>query len=301
MSPNDFRDALRESLLSVLWRQWSALGVAAHSAFEDRYPVDMEALLVASAVMSSHDKRLTKLAQEWLSLNHGRVLKARIVRICRVLGQMASKHRMDLGPLDPQRVIGTEKADSTGSKRAVSPGPSGPAVAQVNLRRLFGVNARADLLLYLMSGSSGSSAGIARTVWFDQKAVYRILESWAEAGVCIRPGVRSGDGYTLVRSDEWLQLLGLDQPVLRVDWAESLLPLLLVHHATATLPLAGDRYLLSSLLRDLDDRLAATGRTWGIRFPDHRGHPGEDYFEPAAMAVLELAGAMAGEAEDRQS
>ena len=301
MSPNDFRDALRESLLSVLWRQWSALGLATHSSSEDRSPVDMEALLVASAVLSSHDQRLTKLAEEWLSLNRSLVLKVRIVRMCRAWGQLAGKHHIDVGHLDPEQVIGTEKADSKGPKRAVSPEPSGPAVAQVNLRRLFGVNARADILLYLLAGGSGSSAGIARAVWFDQKAVYRILESWAETGACTRPGSHSADGYRLVRTDEWAQLIGLDEPVKWVDWAEGLFPLLLVHHATSTPPWAEDRYLLSSLLRDLHDRLAATGRAWGGRFPNHGGHPGEVIFEPVAMAVLGLAGAMAREAGDRQS
>ena len=298
MSPNDFRDALRESLLTILWRQWSALGVATHSAFEDRHPVDMEALLVASAVLSSYDQRLTRLALEWLGLNRHLVLKARVVRMCRVLGQVARKHHVDLSPLDPEQVIGIEQAGSTVSKRAVSPGPSGPAVAQVYLRRLFGVNARADVLLYLVSGSSGSSAGIARAVWFDQKAVYRILESWSEAGVCTRPGAHTTDGYTLVRADEWMQLLNLDQSVRWVNWAENLLPLLLVHHAASTPPWAEDTYLLSSLLRELYDRLTATGRAWGKCLPDHRLYPGEDFFEPAAMAVLALAGAMAGESGD---
>ena len=294
MLPNDFRDALRANLLTVMWRQWSALGLATHSAVEDRHPVDMEALLVASAVLSSHDQRLTKLAEEWLCLNRTLVLKARVIRMCQVLEQLAGKHHIDVAPLDPEQVIGSEKADSTGSKRAISPGPSGLAIAQVNLRRLFGINARADLLLYLISGRSGSSAGIARAVWFDQKAVYRTLESWAEAGVCTRPRAHSADGYILVRTDEWLQLLNLDQPVSWVNWAENLFPLLLVHHATSTPPWAEDRYLLSSLLRELYDGLTVTGRPWGIRFPDHHSHPGEVLFEPAAMAVLELAGAITG-------
>ncbi len=299
MLPTDFREALRANLLTVMWRQWSTLGLATHSAAEDKHPFDMEALLVASAVLSSHDQRLTKLAEEWMRLNRNLVLKARIIRMCRVLEQLAGKHHIDMAPLDPEQVVGSEKADSTDSKRAISPGPSGLAVAQVNLRRLFGINARADLLLYLVSGSSGSSAGIARAVWFDQKAVYRTLESWAEAGVCTRPRAHSTDGYTLVRTDEWLQLLKLDQPVRWVNWAENLFPLLLVHHATSAPLWAEDRYLLSSLLRELYDRLTVTGRPWGIRFPDHHSHPGEVLFEPAAMAVLELAGAMAGESGDR--
>ena len=56
------------------------------------------------------------------------------------------------------------------SRRASSPS-TGLATAQVTLRNLFGINARADVMLYLLSGATGSSAGIARATWFDQKAV----------------------------------------------------------------------------------------------------------------------------------
>ena len=47
----------------------------------------------------------------------------------------------------------------------------------------FGINARADVCLYLLANRHGSSNGIAREIGFDQKVVYRILERWVEAGV----------------------------------------------------------------------------------------------------------------------
>lgn len=294
MLPNDFRDALREGLLSVLWRQWSALGVATHSPCEDLYPVDLEALLVATAVLSFHDQRLTTLADEWLGLNRGLVLRTRIVRMCRALERQAGGHHVKLAPLYPEHVIGAGKTGSTASKRAV-PAPTGVAVAQINLRRVFGINARADILLHLLSGRSGSSAGIARAVWFDQKAVYRILESWAEAGVCTRPGLDSAAGYSLVQTAMWSQLPGLAGPVRWVDWPHDLFPLVLLHHACATPPRAGDVYLLSSLMRELHGSLSATGRAWGVHFPDGRSHLGQELFPPAATAVLKLVGVMAGE------
>ncbi len=294
MSPTEFRDALRETLLSLLWRQWGALGVATHVLPEDRFSVDLEALLVASAALSPCDQRLAKLAEEWLSLNRSLALKTRVVRMCRALGQLAGKHHVDLLPPDPEQVVGAGQTGSTVSRKAVAPALSVPATAQVNLRRLFGVNARSDVLLYLLSGGTGSSAGIARSTWFDQKAAYRILESWVAAGVCLRARSDSGDGYALVRTNQWLQLLGLAGSVRWLDWAQALFPLILLLHATSTPPRSGDEYLLSSLLRELHDRLATTGRTWGILLPDRRSHPGETFFQPASTAVLDLARVMAG-------
>jgi len=263
---------------------------------EDRCPVDLEALLVATVALGERDRRLPKLAEEWLAVNSGMTMTARLERMHRHLKKLAEQHRTEFVWEGLDRLRELVSASSLGSSRRAAPSrPAGPATAQIMLRNLFGINARADVLLYLLSGVTNSSAGIARETWFDQKAVYRVLESWSNAGVCARPGKASAAGYRLLRTQQWLALLDLEGPVRWINWGSTLSTLLTILQASTTLPRAGDAYLLSSLLRDLHGELATTAVPWDLTMPDPRSSPGEEYFQPAAGAVLTLISAMAGE------
>ncbi len=324
LSPKGFREGLEQHLLTVLWRHWTALGVATHVPAEDRYPLDLEALLCATLVLSERDGRLDKLVREWLSANPGQVSASRLTRIWTSFEKTARSATVELAtPGKDARIyqwtaghsLGTgqpgagagesEDAHLRASARAgrdvaktgsTAAPPVWPAAAQLTLRRLFGVNARAEVLLHLLSGVTGSSAGIARATWYDQKAVYRILESWVLAGQCVKEGNPAGRGYSLTHATEWHRLLGIDGTVAWVDWASTLRPLLVLLRAASTTPREDNEYLLSSLMRDLEAPLASTCRLWHVTFPDSRPCPGAAFFEPAATAVLALASAVAGEA-----
>lgn len=67
MSANDYKENLQESVLNLLWRQWSALGVAAHATGRaDAAVLDPEALLVFTARFARCDQRLYDLVLNWL-------------------------------------------------------------------------------------------------------------------------------------------------------------------------------------------------------------------------------------------
>lgn len=295
LSPISFRDSLKEGLLSVVWRHWSALGVGTHTTKEDRCPVDLEALLVATGVLADADRRLPNLAGEWLTVNSGVVLKTRGERMRRHLKKLAKLHRTEFTWEELDELDQLANASLTNSSKRASVPPPGLATAQITLRNLFGINARADVLLHLLSGATGSSAGIARETWFDQKAVYRILESWSEAGICARPGKAIPGAYRLTKTREWGELLTMAAPYPRVNWGISLFSLLTLLQAASAPPRAGNAYLISSMLRDLHDDLSVTALPWNLTMPDPRTSPGEEYFHPAAVAVLKLVEVMAGE------
>lgn len=66
-SVTDFKTELQHSVLELLWRQWAALGVAAHhTPTRNDYAIDPEALLLFSSVFCRHDQRLYDLAAAWL-------------------------------------------------------------------------------------------------------------------------------------------------------------------------------------------------------------------------------------------
>lgn len=70
MSVKEFKEQLHEALLNLLWRQWAALGVAAHAVVPpDAAVLDPEALLLFTARFARCDQRLYDLVLNWL-LSH---------------------------------------------------------------------------------------------------------------------------------------------------------------------------------------------------------------------------------------
>lgn len=71
MLVKEYKKQLHEALLNLLWRQWAALGVAAHVQGEnaDSLVLDPEALLVFTASFCRCDQRLYDLALNWLQVN----------------------------------------------------------------------------------------------------------------------------------------------------------------------------------------------------------------------------------------
>jgi DNA-binding transcriptional ArsR family regulator len=74
-----FRAAFREHLLDLLWRQWTALGVAGQSAPWKKTPLDPEALVAVSCTAARHDPRLFDAMLDWLGAN-GRYLNVGRIR-----------------------------------------------------------------------------------------------------------------------------------------------------------------------------------------------------------------------------
>ena len=67
--PEEFRDHLLESLLEMLWRQWSALGVSGYGETQNSVVVDPEALLIFSCSICRYDSRLFDAMLDWLDKN----------------------------------------------------------------------------------------------------------------------------------------------------------------------------------------------------------------------------------------
>jgi hypothetical protein len=64
-----FKTRFLESLLDLLWTQWSALGVSGYGAFRNHYVIDPEALLIFSCSLCRYDQRLFDEMLDWLDKN----------------------------------------------------------------------------------------------------------------------------------------------------------------------------------------------------------------------------------------
>ncbi len=80
--PNSSED-LRRSVVDLLWRQWSALGVAGHVVQGGNAAVDPEALVLFSTVFARHDARLFDEVADWLQQNGDWINLLRMARLQR--------------------------------------------------------------------------------------------------------------------------------------------------------------------------------------------------------------------------
>lgn len=69
ISLSEFKKNVLESLLNLLWRQWSAIGVSGYSISEESKVIDPEALLLLTLTVARNDARLFDEVLDWLGVN----------------------------------------------------------------------------------------------------------------------------------------------------------------------------------------------------------------------------------------
>jgi hypothetical protein len=271
MSPKRFRAELRELLLELHWRQWCALGVAGQVESEKHWVVDLEALVVSVSRLGQADARLLKWATEWLALNREWVSTPRLRRISNAFAPF----------MDSEALLPMPDPAVRGRAKIVRPVVTQPVLLQLQLRALFGMDARADVFGYLLFNQSGNSSSIARALCVDQKRVYNILERWSAAGIVRRaPG-----GYSLVPDAVPAAVAEARDRTAWLNWTTTYLALdrlqeSLVRAAT------DDRYILASLARDARLELEPQAAAVGVNLASADRYPGAAYFEPFAGGVI---------------
>jgi hypothetical protein len=82
----DWQNALAETVRSIIWSQWAALGAFVDAPPVSKSIVDPEALLVATCAFGRNDARIFDEALDWLIRNHALLKPWRLKRISRVFG-----------------------------------------------------------------------------------------------------------------------------------------------------------------------------------------------------------------------
>lgn len=319
-SPKDCSERLSALLREILWSQWGALGVSAHGAVETRFVLDVEVLMVATFALAPLDERLLRSSLEWFSVHERLVSRARLLRIGKAFANAGRQHRIQVFTPETSAYV-NDRLTSLGEKslpflgageQSGATAPRGarfpdaetvgkrirppdwrwPSGGQLLLREVFGVNARAEVLLHLLTRGRGSSLGIARSTGHDQKSVYRVLEGWTRAQV-VRKGGRGG-GYALDDIRRWRDLFGVGEDLVLFDWSTVLRVLCTAARALGSAPRNEDAYLAASFLRDVLPELEETGRQIGLVPPDPSRAVGAAFFEPAAGFLLRLGAVLEG-------
>ena len=314
----EFKERFFDNLIEIHWRQWTTLGVASHVKPEKTWVVDLEPLIISTLTIGLHDKRLLSSSIEWLTMNGKRINLSRLKRIVNAFSERPPELKAPL--LYPEILelfvdtynksarykIKYPKTDSYNAEdnvmndyktffnnfkvRNVTTAPKlqFSSLIQLLLRNIFGVDARTEILIYLLAHEGGNSNSIAKEIYYNQKNIYTILEKWSHAQMVTKMSDQKIPRYSLNRKKELLHAIGLKEMPDYLNWTRTFLLLDRLAKAISIPPWSDDEYLLSSFFRDSLNETKSIGRLLDINIPDPTHHPGKQFFSPFALVVLSI-------------
>ena len=283
MSLSETRERVFSSLLDFTRDEWAQMGVFLTGGRRDTWAQDPEALLVFSLEIARDDARLFDELLDWLRVNGDIVSGRRLAALAghdpalpvvRAAVEWAARHgsplRLGSGHVSPHgepvrlfRNAGLPgRADETflahgflkpptaPSGKSTAPNVELPINLAFRLRRHFGVNARAEIVRFLLTTGVPDATTLAISVGAasTKRNVSDALASLAAAGDVERHWVGNEARYSLDR-ERWARFLGLDPDRIpgHRDWPQLL-------HALAEIR----RFLARPDLDELTDYLRAS-------------------------------------------
>ena len=299
MSVRKFKSDLLDSILALLWEQWTQFGVAGAVNSKDDWVLDPEALLIFSAHFARYDQRLYDLVIDWLQCNGESInlprLKALLKRFDHAdrksLGFIAASVKSkkwqplakSLLPKDSgveTMFFGNEfvpKPDETAlryglkrnqyvqSNKVMPFASTGNASLLLRLRGAFGMSARAEAILTMLNKEFCRIQDVADAGGFSWKAASDVLDELCTSGVAVTlDKSKRGRSYFLKDSNTMHKLFEIET-VKFPDWLTIFDMLSVVWHCISNPRLAevSERTAVGELQREfaekVNDRLQNCG------------------------------------------
>ena len=299
MSVRKFKSDLLDSILTLLWEQWTQFGVAGAVNSKDDWVLDPEALLIFSAHFARYDQRLYDLVIDWLQCNGESInlprLKALLKRFDHAdrksLGFIAAsvkskkwqplaKSLLPKGSGVETMFFGNEfvpKPDETAlryglkrnqyvqSNKVMPFASTGNASLLLRLRGAFGMSARAEAILTMLNKEFCRIQDVADAGGFSWKAASDVLDELCTSGVAVTlDKSKRGRSYFLKDSNTMHKLFEIET-VKFPDWLTIFDMLSVVWHCISNPRLAevSERTAVGELQREfaekVNDRLQNCG------------------------------------------
>jgi len=219
-SANSASKRLREAAVSACWQQWRALGagLARDRAEEATGVVDIEALILMSLAVQPDERRLGD-AVAWWAATASRLVSVQRLRSLARRGPADSAVHLarfarlatDAGDARWSKLVPQAAAVAESPPRALKgpdqPRLDAPAALMPRLRAGFGVGAKADVLLFLLTAPrmDPTARELAAALDYTSRAVRTAAEDMVLAGLIEAPATRPRR-YS-VRRAPWADLL----------------------------------------------------------------------------------------------
>lgn len=190
------REAIREACLELAWSLWGELGVAAPRRRHADCAVDLEALIVFTHTLRDLDPRLEEEALRAEESLAGHISQTRLSRASKAIARGVS-----------QRTV----AETVHERPRLAPLPLRSAsLLQLRLRAIFGVSARAEVVLALLASHPHEliASEIAASALLAKSMVSRALTGMAATGVLHASRDANRIRFRLARAELWQGLVG---------------------------------------------------------------------------------------------
>lgn len=308
-----FADMYRKKLLTLHWRQWRALGVTCQVPAETYWILDLEALLASSLVMSIHDHHLLVACIEWIARNREWINLSRFKCITRMF---ATPLTDSFGALLPGSVIKSmentlrqygftltlgmpksykkqtdknaayEEIFKTYKMQNIVPKLAfirSPVLLQLTLRASYGNHARTETFLYLLLKRQGDLQSIAGEICYSEKTIHKVLERWRTSGF-----VNKIHEDYLVTTPSWHDFWTYGENQGYLNWARTFHILDQIQFLLTTDPWCDDADALALAFRVLAKETERIADDIGIRMPDPKIHPAEEYYSLFTSGLSEI-------------
>lgn len=237
-----FKVNFNEALLKLLWSHWSALGVAGYGGKVTQM-LDPEALILMTASVGRSDPRLFDAMIEWMMENERMINISRLQTLMKtesfqcenVIAAVAGiisekgnrtkwkkisfiKNVSEVQPLfnnesgsfygrgiDPVfRKYGFERPEFRRRGITTPFSVKDPATLLLRLRAFFGVNARNEIIAYLLNSPNGVARDIALSNYYNLRTVQDALSEMTASGILVAktvPGKKRELLYSLAGSE----------------------------------------------------------------------------------------------------
>ena len=295
----DFEQDFLHLLLRIHRSQWTTLGALSSVRPKRRWIIDLESLIVSTFTLGMHDREMFSAAVEWIMENREWINLSRYKRVLKIflaadtgygrailspsvfthLPASLSRYELQIKAEDSKKT-----ADTTGNAidykqffrtfrprgAPMEPNIKEPVSLQLLLRGVFGMDARAEVLIYFLCHESGNSNSIAKEIFYDQKAVYRIMERWKASGVLeTLPGGKIGN-CSLKKKSAWVKAIGFSGDVDYFNWTRLFLLCAVVKEGLSDKHVIRDEREVSYFFRGLYEDARSAAIPLDLEIPDSR-------------------------------
>jgi len=214
---SELGDIIAASALDLLRSLWAELGVGDTSGGHSTHALDLEPLIIFTAVCAAADARLRSSTIDWCVANSRHISG---LRLHHFMGRAEPSTQRAVKRYVAAIVSSTRKAS-----RATRPGPleapdlRRPSLIQLRLRALVGVSARAEILRLLLADPERprTASSLVEPAGYGRGGLTQALEMLTLAGITRMESAGNRTVYRLSRPAGLVETLG-GLPATFPDW-----------------------------------------------------------------------------------
>lgn len=203
-------------LAGIAWSLWSELGVAGTNRFHQNCLVQLEELVILTAILSKYDPRLRDEALDWASRYHEFISVSRLRALLKELdSETEHSYAQFAAAVNSVSSAKWPNAEASPKFKAKVSGKSSlppleaPSLLSLRLRNLFGPGAKADALAYFITrnGMHFSAADLVE-IGYSKRSLMTALDHLVTSDLLSVTPVKNRKSYELKKPRELQVIIG---------------------------------------------------------------------------------------------